>query len=230
MKNKQGNMYKFVETWNPLAGECSHKCIYCSSKSFMRYPFFKIKYSGKPRLDKAIDTNLSNKKYNGKTIFVVAQSDLFASDVQFEDIDDILYRCRMYPDNIYFFQTKNPERLVTFQEMGNKFPVNSIFCTTIETNRDYKLSEAPTVFERAEWFSKVKGIKHLTIEPICDFDTPELLQMIIDCKPDQVNIGADSKGHNLPEPSKDKILELIDCIAISDIKVHQKENLKRLLK
>ena len=51
------------------------------------------------------------------------------------------------------------------------------------------------------------------------------------CNPVQVNIGADSspKHNNLPEPSKEKILELIAELG-NFTKVVQKKNLKRLLK
>ena len=47
-------------------------------------------------------------------------------------------------------------------------------------------------------------------------------------KPIQVNIGADSGGNNLPEPSKEKIIELIFELE-KFTKVKQKKNLKRLL-
>ncbi len=48
-------------------------------------------------------------------------------------------------------------------------------------------------------------------------------------KPDWVNIGADSKGHNMPEPSKEKILALVkELEKFTEIK--NKNNLQRLLK
>ena len=51
------------------------------------------------------------------------------------------------------------------------------------------------------------------------------------CKPVQANIGADSspKRNNLPEPPKEKILELIAELE-TFTKVVKKKNLKRLLK
>lgn len=48
------------------------------------------------------------------------------------------------------------------------------------------------------------------------------------CDPEWVNIGADSKGHGLPEPSGDKIIKLIDNLKSQDIDVRIKSNLKRL--
>ena len=46
--------------------------------------------------------------------------------------------------------------------------------------------------------------------------------------PSWVNIGADSKGHGLPEPSRDKVVALIERLSqVTEVK--QKPNLKRLL-
>lgn len=66
-------MYPFADiTWNPLAGTCEHRCIYCSTKSFY-YPALKEKYSGKLRL---VETAFK-KRWNNKFIFVVAQNEGF---------------------------------------------------------------------------------------------------------------------------------------------------------
>ena len=73
--------------------------------------------------------------------------------------------------------------------------------------------------------------KFITIEPIMAFDLPEFITMIRYRNPRQVNIGADSnpKRNKLPEPPKEKILELIARLE-TFTKVVQKKNLKRLLK
>ena len=64
-----------------------------------------------------------------------------------------------------------------------------------------------------------------------DFDLPEFIQLIWRCNPVQVNIGADSspKRNKLPEPPKEKILELIAELE-KFTTVVQKKNLTRLLK
>ena len=64
-----------------------------------------------------------------------------------------------------------------------------------------------------------------------DFDLPELIEIIQHCKPVQVNIGADAspKRNKLPEPPKEKILELIAELE-EFTTVVQKKNLRRLLK
>ena len=51
--------------------------------------------------------------------------------------------------------------------------------------------------------------------------------MIKGIKPEFVSIGADSKGHNLPEPSWDKVQSLIkELKKFTEVKV--KDNLMRL--
>ena len=69
----------------------------------------------------------------------------------------------------------------------------------------------------------------ITIEPIMDFDIFVMIEKIKEVSPFQVNIGADSGYNNLPEPSKEKILELILELE-KFTTVFRKSNLGRLLK
>lgn len=222
--NKQsGNMYGFVtHTWNPLAGKCFHECTYCSTNKLRkRYPLVNKKYSGVPRLEeKQMQTNLGRNNF----IFVCAQNDLFANDIPAETINMVLQYCKK-SDNQYLFQTKNPRRFQFFL-----FPVRSVLCVTIESNYAFGEDHAPTPRARAIEFAKIKHKKMLTIEPIMDFDVDEFLDIIESINPFQVNIGADSGGNNLPEPSKEKIVQLIDGIKQLNIDVFEKKNLGRLLK
>jgi len=55
------------------------------------------------------------------------------------------------------------------------------------------------------------------------------VNMIKRCKPVMVSIGADSGNNHLPEPSKEKLLQLIDELQKFTV-IHNKSNLKRLLK
>jgi hypothetical protein len=70
----------------------------------------------------------------------------------------------------------------------------------------------------------------VTIEPIMDFDLEAMKSALDRMRPHVVTIGADSKGHNLPEPSAEKVLQLIDWIQNQGIKIVSKQNLDRLLK
>jgi hypothetical protein len=91
------------------------------------------------------------------------------------------------------------------------------------------MGKSPPPKERARFFSHIDREKHITIEPIMDFDLPEFVKMIKGCAPAQVNIGADSGRNGLPEPPAEKVLELIAELE-KFTKVVQKDNLARLLK
>jgi DNA repair photolyase len=225
---KKGNMYDFVDIkWNPLAGECFHKCGYCSTESFLRYPGCKSKYSGVPRIDeKQINKNLGK----GNFVFVVAQNDLFAQNVNQNIVEEVLMSCKKY-DNTYLFQTKNPLRLSQMIERFY-FPVKSIFCFTVETNRCYPehMGNCSEPEKRLfEILTHFQSNCQITIEPIMDFDLDVLVPFLIKINPSQVNIGADSKNHNLPEPSKERVLSLIYELE-KFTKVVKKSNLNRLIK
>ena len=206
MKKSQGNMYPGVKTWNPLGGECPHKCGYCSTGTLKRFPVIKYKYSGELRLFSDLHKDLKGKP---EIIFVCAQNDLFAKTVPETYIKRILDKCNLWSQHTYFFQTKNPERLWEFKE---QFPKDTILCTTIETNRRYDvMGNTPPVFDRAYAMSKlVLFTKHVTIEPIMRFNLANLVRLIKISGATKINIGADSKHNHLPEPNKDELLALID--------------------
>ncbi len=69
---------------------------------------------------------------------------------------------------------------------------------------------------------------YVTIEPIMDFDMDIMVQLIRDCNAKQVNIGADSGRNNLPEPTKEKVLQLVSELQKFTV-IHNKSNLQRLL-
>jgi hypothetical protein len=226
-KVKEGsNMYQFItHTWNPLAGKCPHDCGYCSThKLLIRWPEVMKKYSGDPHLDsKAMKDSLGYHNF----IFVASQNDLFASGVKATDIFDVLEYLKKF-DNRYLFQTKNPNRYLDFLGW---IPEDSILCTTIETNRVYPgMEKCPTPKERTDNMELLSFAfeTYVTIEPIMDFDLLPMIDMIRRCRPKKVNIGADSGKNNLPEPSKDKLEQLISELKKFTI-IDNKTNLNRLL-
>lgn len=222
---KQGNMYEWAKPWNPLGGECPHKCSYCSTKTMMRFPEVRYKYSGELRLF----SDLFKLPSKGKTIFVVAQNDLFAKDVPQEFILRVLQQCNYAIQHRYFFQTKNPQR---YSEFLFYMPKDSILCTTIETNRWYPeiMGTATHPELRSDAMNRINGFeKQVTIEPIIDFDLDEMVRIIKWAGALKVNIGADSKHNHLPEPSKEKLLALINELEKFTI-IDRKTNLERLLK
>jgi hypothetical protein len=105
--------------------------------------------------------------------------------------------------------------------------VNSILVTTIESNRNHGITKAPDIEERIEAMEKLKkeGAEiMITIELVMDFDLEKMVKIIKLLEPDYLNIGADSGGNKLPEPSKEKLMALLE-----QFNFHQKKNLNRLL-
>jgi hypothetical protein len=158
-------------------------------------------------------------------IFVCSGTDLFADDVPAIWIDRVLQVCNNFPQNKYLFQTKNPKRFVSFKD---KFPKQSFFGVTIETNEEFNLNKAPTRKSRAGWIKKLNSPNVvLTIEPIMEFELEPFKKMIIEMKPLWVNIGADSKNHKLNEPSREKVDALIVELK-KFTEIREKRNLERL--
>ncbi len=223
MNKQKGNMYGFVtHTWNAIKGRCSHDCSYC----YMR-PFWK---SDVYLDEKELKTDLGE----GNVIFVGSSTDMWAKDVPTEWIIKVLKHCSKYPKNKYLFQTKNPERFKEGGETGDiwrefVFNLDVILGTTIETNRETKLSKAPSPFERLKFMRELETdfSTMITIEPILNFDLDNLAGLIYEAEPTFVNIGGDSKGHSLKEPTKQKIEQLIERLE-TFTKVNLKDNLKRL--
>jgi hypothetical protein len=209
----RGNMYEFItHTWNTIKGKCPHDCGYCYVKRWGKL---------KPlRFDvKELKTDLGGDNF----IFVGSSCDMFAENIPNEWIINTLDYCQRFA-NDYFFQSKNP---FAFNSRGFVFPGRSSFCTTIETNRFYKkiMGNTPEPHERAFY---LPDNSYITIEPIMDFDLDDFVNLLKIAKPKQVNIGADSGNNNLPEPSKEKVLELINELQKFTI-IHNKTNLKRIL-
>jgi len=213
-------MYEFVtHTWNTIKGKCPHGCLYCYVKRWGKQPELHFE-------ERELKTDLGS----GNTIFVGSSCDMFADVIPVEWVIKTLLHCEKF-DNTYFFQTKNPKG---YFEYGahiaalNKFAL----CITLETNRWYEeiMNNSPKPIHKVFEFSHIPiKEKFITIEPIMNFDLSELVDIIEICNPLQVNIGADSGRNNLPEPSKEKVLELISELEKFTI-VHQKSNLKRILK
>ena len=217
LNEQKGNMFKFVtHTWNAIKGKCIHDCSYCYMKRFPQKDL---------RLDeKELKTNLGEHNF----IFVGSSCDMFADDVPSDWIIKTLEHCKKYPKNTYLFQTKNPQSFITFK---NFFPENCILGTTIETDSETP-SKAPTTEERVKAMESEELFgfrKMVTIEPIIEFWVSSLVDMIKRIRPEFVNIGADSGGHNLDEPSSFKIELLIKALE-KFTKVNLKSNLNRLLK
>jgi len=218
MNVSKGNMYGFVtHTWNAIKGKCSHDCGYCYMKVFGEL---------KPlKLDK---NELKSDLGNGNFIFVGSSTDMFANDVNFDWISDVIYHCNKF-DNKYLFQSKNPKRMLSC--VNSLCEKDSILGTTIETNRVYpEMGNTTIPYERAYFMRRARELGYatmITIEPIMDFDLEDFVAMLRYARPLWVNIGADSKNHNLKEPEYKKILLLKEKLE-DFTEVKKKINLKRI--
>jgi hypothetical protein len=68
----------------------------------------------------------------------------------------------------------------------------------------------------------------VSIEPVMAFDLPVFLRWLQAIGPQFVSIGADSKGHNLPEPTMGELDMLVVALRkFTEVKL--KKNLGRLL-
>jgi DNA repair photolyase len=216
LNKTKGNMYDFItHTWNPIKGICFHGCDYC---------YMKRKGNLKPvRLDeKELKTDLGN----GNFIFVGSSCDMWASNISIDWINRILEKTFEAKENRYLFQSKNPAR---FDDFLVKIRRQDTLATTIETNRYYPEMgfAVPMPKARAEALFYIEK-PMITVEPIMDFDLAPFVDLIKSCKPVQVNIGADSGNNHLPEPPKEKVIELILELQ-KFTTVYQKKNLRRLV-
>jgi len=213
-----GNMYPWItHTWNTVKGACPHGCTYCYMRRFGEQPELHFD-------EREMRTDLGE----GNFIFVGSSCDLFAEAIPNDWIMNTLTKLCGH-DNRYLLQSKNPARIARYAD--DFFTRPMVICTTIETNRDYPeiMREAPTVEDRALGMTQLAQYpRYVTIEPILDFDLGEILDLVRMCEPVQVNIGADSGRNDLPEPTAEKVLELIE--ALSDFTtVERKKNLARIM-
>jgi len=172
-----------------------------------------MKYSGEPRLYEPAFTPLGK----NKTIFVVAQSDLFADGVEFEWIDKVLFHCLKY-DNSYMIQTKNTQNLFNYMQSKDYrriLPPDFILGTTIETDNDSHInafSGGNLTSIRSLYLSKINhDRKYITCEPLMKFNLYNMVELVVKCKPEIVYVGFNSFSKiKLPEPSKEEAIALIE--------------------
>ena len=106
--------------------------------------------------EKELNTDLGEDNF----IFVGSSNDMFAEGVPKEWIEKTIAHCYKYEKNKYLFQTKNPKEFWRWC-----FPAGTVLGTTIESNRDYKISDAPKIKERIDGIIGAKKMGAETIKP-----------------------------------------------------------------
>lgn len=210
MKRKS-RMFGFVtRTWNPRVG-CDFNCVYCWARRMARRMKHRCSkcYTFTPHVH---PERLRTKFKPGELVFVCDMADIFTPSFQPMDIRPVLSKISMNRKTTFFIETKNPKRYMDFLDI---MPGNVIISTTIETNRVYPetVSKAPSTRERFKAFASTPwDRKHVSIEPVMDFDLHELTSMMARIEPEMVSIGYDNYGVlkklGIPEPPPEKYVKL----------------------
>jgi DNA repair photolyase len=199
-------MFDFVvETWNPVVG-CEHNCVYCWARrqaKRLKHRCSKC-YSFEPHLH---EERLNRQFKENSLVFVADIADLFGKWVPDEWIVKVLEVVELNPWATFFFETKNPSR---YWEFLGRFRDNVVLSITIETNRtDYTelISKAPSTLDRYIAFAEIPSEqfkKHVSVEPIMDFDLTVMTYMMRQIHPWKVSMGYDNYGIlkrcGIPEP------------------------------
>lgn len=164
----------------------------------------------------------------GQFVFVAFMGDIAFATL--EEFRKILTRIMDFPQTRFLIQTKNPKQLWDWwMDRAITLPSQVMLGTTLETNRDYGLSKAPSPIKRVDYLSRfTHPAKFLSIEPIMDFDLEEMVTWVKILHPSIIEIGADNYGYNLPEPPWWKLEALLGRLREMGLKVIEKDGLDRL--
>lgn len=201
---------KITKTWNPVIG-CLHNCRYCWARKLAETRLThmeKYKNGFKP----SITESELEKRFRKQYVFACDMGDLFGEWVPKEWILKVLSTIRKSPSSHFLFLTKNPKRYFEFLDI---FPANLVLGATIETNRDYKFSDAPLVEERYNCLTRLAfHNKMVSIEPIMNFDMEIFVNWIKEISPVVVHVGYANYNQHIPEPTLEKTDKLIKTIRL----------------
>lgn len=192
-------------TWNPVVG-CLHNCTYCWARDLAETRLTHMKKYKDGFKPKIAEYELE-KSFRKQYVFACDMGDLFGDWVPKEWILKVLAAVGNNPSSCFLLLTKNPKRFFEFLDV---FSENLVLGATIETNREYKFSNAPSVAERYKCMIELPyKRKMVSIEPVMDFDPEEFIGWLKDISPVVVHVGYANRYQGLPEPSLKKTQELI---------------------
>jgi len=195
-----------TKTWNPVVG-CLHNCVYCWARRLAETKLKDVERYRDGFVPKLVDKELS-KRFHRQNVFVSDMGDLFGEWVPNEWITRVIDAIKQSPTSNFLFLTKNPGKYLKYVEL---YPENLVLGATIETNRDYNVSNCPTTYERYKYMRELPfKNKVVSIEPVMDFDLEIFVQWLKDIGPVLVHVGYDNYNNNLPEPLLSKTYQLID--------------------
>lgn len=220
IKESFGNV---TGTWNPITG-CLHNCVYCWARRFAkRLASMNVEpYKTSLFAPAFADWRLKQRFGRGKFIFVGDMGDMWSSWVPSEWISEVLKAIKRMRYCRFFFLTKNPGG---YREFERDFTENIMLGVTIETNRDYSVTNAPNPRERYEVIKEINWAnKAVVIEPILDFDE-EFIRWIKEISPKTVYVGYDNYNNRLPEPPRNKTERLVaELLRVTDVRVKKLRN------
>jgi len=212
--HKKSRMFRLdketrIVTCNPVIG-CKHRCYFdnCWAAILCRKLQAKGgKYVQGFLVPRFFPEELKQSFPADSVVFMTSMGDLFGQWVPATWILAVIQVVHQNPQTTFFFETKNPGRYDQFLKV---LPPNVILSSTIETNRDYKVSLAPPVEERYKAMAALEwSRKHISIEPVMDFDQGMFLEWLREIGPEIVSVGYDNYKCGLPEPDRSKVYKLI---------------------
>lgn len=241
LTKSKGNMYDWVtHTHSHLRGACPHRCRYCYVQA-MEEIYNAGHYAGELRMqERELACSYGTIKmmreamelgFDHPIVFIDHCNDLFADSVPDDWIMSVLEQCGRYPETEFVFQSKNPYRMWEFEDY---MPPKRILGTTAESDVEHEGIWDACCPKPMERLSAMVGIigsrKFVTVEPVLKMrDIEAFADEIALCKPEFVNIGADSKGRGLPEPTREEVMRLYDALVERGVTIRKKLNLERLM-
>jgi DNA repair photolyase len=195
-----------MKNWNPVIG-CHHDCSYCWARRFSQRLSSTERYKDGFTMSKLIESEL-DKRFRNRFVGVSMMGDLFGSWVPSEWILKVIEATRNSQSSDFLMLTKNPYR---FKEFASLCRDNILLGATIETNRVFNFTKAPSATERAKAMIDLSyPRKFVSIEPIMDFDLDAFTVLLENIAPELVAVGYDNYHNCLPEPSLSKTLQFIE--------------------
>lgn len=185
-----------IKSWEPIRGTCPYLCGYCDVPVLdKRQPFLE---------DEFIDFNLQKPTF----VNIGYDTELFGPWIPDRWLEKILGHCRQYPETTFRFLTKNPAR---YHGFWNQFPNKTILGVSLESNRKYRFTKAPTPKQRVEAMTglPLSRDRFVNIAPMMDFDMDEMISLIERVKPTWIFVYAEHFGHKIDKPSFEKAGELL---------------------